>query len=162
MISIWRSQWEKEKYNNNHHGAHAGTSNVNTSLSNGNATSGGNLILGGTGISGGSITTSCSSGIDQPIMNAHHAHSHPHMILPHVSSMASTGSNAGSTGHLLHHPSAGQTEQLVDLRLNSTNGNGGNVDEYKRVAYVAAAVAASANDLKLLRWIECQKYNVNR
>ena len=73
------------------------------------------------------------------------------MILPHVSSIASTGSNGSSAGHLMHHPSAGQTEQLVDLRLSSTNGNGGNVDEYKRAAYVAEAVAASANALKLLR-----------
>ena len=149
------SQWEKEKYNNNHHGAHTATSNVNNGLSNGNVSSGGNLILGGTSISSGSsITTSCSSsGIDQPIINAHHAHSHPHMILPHVSSISSTGSNPGGpSGHLMHHLSAtGQTEQLVDLRLSNTNGSNGNVDEYKRVAYAAAVVAASANDLKLSR-----------
>ena len=120
-------------------------------MSNGNVSSGGNLILGGTTISSGSVTTSCS--IDQPIINAHHAHSHPHMILPHVSSIASssTSSNAvnASSGHF--HPSTGgQTDQLVDLRLNSTHGNQNNVDDYKRVAYVAAAVA-SVNDLKLLR-----------
>ena len=76
------------------------------------------------------------------------------MILPHVSSIASSSvsSNAvnASTGHF--HPSAGgQTDQLVDLRLSSTNGNQNNVDDYKRVAYVAAAVASSVNDLKLLR-----------
>ena len=149
---FYSSQWEKEKYNNNHHGAHTTLSNLNNGLSNGNVTSGGNLILGGTTISSSSVTTSCSSGIDQPIINAHHAHSHPHMILPHVSSIASSGSNnVGSSGHLMHHPNAGQTDQLVDLRLSSTNGNSGSVDEYKRVAYLAAAVATSANDLKLLR-----------
>ena len=120
-------------------------------MSNGNVTSGGNLILGGTSNSSGSITTSSTSGIDQPIINAHHAHSHAHMILPHVGSVTSTGNNAvGSTTHMMHNQSAGQTDQLVDLRLSSTNGSGGNVDEYKRAAYVAAAVAAS-NDLKLLR-----------
>ena len=150
-VSHYRSNWEKEKFNNNHHGAHTAISNINNGLSNGNGSSGGNLILGGTTISSSSITTSSTSGVDQPIINAHHAHSHPHMILPHVGSIAPSSVNMASSGHLMHHQSTGQTDQLVDLRLSSTNGNGSNVDEYKRVAYVAAAVAASANDLKLLR-----------
>merc|ERR1719167_335977 len=148
----YRSQWEKEKYNNNHHGAHNATANVNNGLSNGSASSGGNLILGGTSISSGSVATSCS--IDQPIINAHHAHSHPHMILPHVSSIASSSASSNpanaSSGHF--HPSSGaQNDQLVDLRLSSSNGNQNNADDYKRVAYVAAAITSSVNDLKLLR-----------
>ena len=152
VSNFTRSQWEKEKYNNNHHGAHNAAANVNNGLSNGNASSGGNLILGGTTISSGSGTTPCS--IDQPIINAHHAHSHPHMILPHVSSIASSSASSSaanaSSGHF--HSSAGtQNDQLVDLRLSSSNGNQNNVDDYKRVAYVAAAVASSVNDLKLLR-----------
>ena len=129
----YRSQWEKEKYQNSmQHTNPAATTSA------GEASVAQNSLGNGSGMAAVTSASSTSAGHHHSPLNAHsmlQAH-HPHHPI---------------NAHLPHHAAApaGLGDQLVDLRLTTSGISGGNassnhVEDYKRVYAANAAVASLA------------------